>query len=177
MPKGRPTTGFETTLRTRLPVAEQSSYRPGHGRERGAMKGGRRAFASPVLIGLLVFAAMAPTAGAFRGQQVYAIGNCKSSEVRPSKIIFTCADGNYYATGIRYRSYGGAVAVAQATLHRNTCEPNCAQGHFVSTRATVRLFAIKRCAGRYFYTSASASTTPRITWQVGYPKRCGRALT
>src|SRR5262245_13132913 len=107
-----------------------------------------------VVVALGIVAAIVPAAEAFRAQQVYAIGNCNKPEVRPSKVIFSCADGNAYATGIRYHSYGGPVALGQATMHRNTCEPNCAQGHFVSRRATVRLFAIKRCAGRYFYTKA-----------------------
>jgi hypothetical protein len=125
----------------------------------------------------LLFAATVPVAYAFKGQQVYAIGNCNKPEVRPSKIVFACADGNAYAKGVRYRSYGGAVAVAQATAYRNTCEPDCAQGHFVSARATIRLFSIRRCGGRLFYTQARVSTEPRITWQVGTPRRCGRALT
>jgi hypothetical protein len=129
-----------------------------------------------VIVACVVFAAITPGAEAFRGEQVYAIGNCTKAEVRPSKIVFACADGNAYAKGIRYKSYGGLVAVAQATAYRNTCEPDCARGHFISARATIRLFAIKRCGGRFFYTQAHVSTEPRITWQVGSPRKCGRTL-
>jgi hypothetical protein len=129
-----------------------------------------------VIVALGSLAVSAPVAGAFRGQQVYAIGNCSKAEVRPSKITFSCADANFYATGIRYRSYGGAVAVAQATSHRNTCEPNCASGRFVSRPATVRLSAIKRCGGRFLYTKATVSTTPGTTWPLGNPTKCGRTL-
>jgi hypothetical protein len=129
------------------------------------------------IVSLAILALIAPAAGAFRGQQVYTIGNCAKAEVRPSKIVFACADGNVYATGVRYSSYGGAVAVAKGTAYRNTCEPDCAQGHFVSARATIRLFAIKRCDRRFFYTKAGLSTEPRVTWPVGSPRKCGRALT
>jgi hypothetical protein len=124
-----------------------------------------------------VVAAIVPGAEAFRGKQVYAIGNCNKPEVRPSKIIFACADANAYAKGVRYSSYGGAVAVARATAYRNRCEPNCAQGRFVSARATVRLLTIKRCNGQFFYTQARVSSEPGVIWELGSPRRCGRALT
>ena len=123
-----------------------------------------------------ILAVAVPVAGAFRGQRVYAIGNCSKAEVRPAKIVFSCADANFYATGLRYRSYGGAAAVAQATSHRNTCEPNCASGHFVSRAATVRLSAIKRCGGRFYYTKATVSTSPGTSWPLGNPRKCGRTL-
>jgi hypothetical protein len=129
-----------------------------------------------LVLGLGILALSVPAAGAFRGQQVYAIGNCSKAEVRPTKIVFACADANFYATSVRYRSYGGAVAVAQATSHRNTCEPNCASGRFVARSANVRLSAIKRCGGRFFYTKATVSTTPGMTWPLGAPKGCGRTL-
>jgi hypothetical protein len=128
-----------------------------------------------LILGILAVAV--PAAGAFRGQQVFAIGNCTKAEVRPTKIVFSCADGNFYATSVRYRSYGGAVAVAQATSHKNTCEPYCASGRFVTAKATVRLSAIKRCGGRFFYTKATVSTSPGTSWQLGSPKKCGRTLS
>jgi hypothetical protein len=142
----------------------------------GHLKDGLPRLRWPVVLTLSILAVAVPVAGAFRGQQVYAIGNCSKAEVRPTKVIFSCADANFYATGIRYRSYGGAVAVAQATSHRNTCEPNCASGRFQSRSATVRLSAIKRCGRRYFYTKATVSTTPGMSWPLGNPKRCGRTL-
>jgi hypothetical protein len=129
-----------------------------------------------VTVALGSLAVAVPVAGAFRGRQVYVIGNCSKAEVRPSKLILACADANFYATVLRYRSYGGAVAVAQAVSHRNTCEPNCASGRFVSRAATVRLSAIKRCDGRFYYTMATVSGTPSTTWPLGNPKRCGRTL-
>jgi hypothetical protein len=129
------------------------------------------------IVSLAILALIVPAAGAFRGQQVYAIGNCSKAEVRPSKLVLACADGNVYATGVRYSSYGGAVAIAKATAYRNKCEPDCAHGRFVSSRATIRLFSIKRCGGRFFYTMARISTEPGVTWPVGSPRKCGRALT
>jgi hypothetical protein len=128
------------------------------------------------MLALGILAVAVPAAGAFRGQQVYAIGNCTKAEVRPTKFVFSCADGNFYATSVRYRSYGGAVAIAQAVSHKNTCEPYCAAGHFVTGKATVRLSAIKRCEGRFFYTKATVSTTPGTSWPLGSPKKCGRTL-
>jgi hypothetical protein len=129
------------------------------------------------IVTVAMLALIVPAAGAFRGQQVYTIGNCAKAEVRPSKIVFACADGNVYAAGVRYSSYGGAVAVAKGTAYRNKCEPSCAQGHFVSVPATIRLFSIRLCDRRFFYTKARVSTEPGVTWQVGSPRKCGRALT
>lgn len=52
---------------------------------------------------LSLVSAVPTVALAFQGQTVYGVGDCLHAEVRPSKVIFTCADGNSYATDARLR--------------------------------------------------------------------------
>src|SRR5437879_3329660 len=56
---------------------------------------------------LVVAAAVLPAslAAAFQGRPVYVVGDCLRAQVRPSKIIFTCADLGSYATGLHYLTY------------------------------------------------------------------------
>jgi hypothetical protein len=123
---------------------------------------------------LLVAAAVLPAnlATAFHGKQVYVVGDCLHPKIRPTSIIFTCADMGSYARELRYLTYGGKVAVAHATWHHNECNPDCARGRFVSVRTTITLFAVAHCEGRFFYTKAHISALPRITWHT----HCGRVL-
>lgn len=80
---------------------------------------------------------------------------CRGHQIRPRSITLACADGNLYATGIRYQSYGGRIARALATLHVNDCHPDCADGRFRTYGGTLRLERIVRCGdGRLYYSHA-----------------------
>ena len=130
-------------------------------------------------VAVLVLASAAlltPFASAFQGQQVYVLGDCLHAQIRPSEIVFACADANAYATNAHYLTYGGKVAVARVTWHENDCIPNCAQGHFVSTRATVTFYAVARCGRKFFYTETHISSKPGNPWAIGPTKHCGRVL-
>jgi hypothetical protein len=65
--------------------------------------------------------------------------------VRPKKIIVSCGDGNFWVTGLRWRHWGSRAAVGRATGHANNCKPNCAQGRFSTSPATVRLTGLRIC--------------------------------
>ena len=108
---------------------------------------------------LLLTASLPSFAQAFRGERVYVANNgCIGHASRPSSITLACGDGNLYATGIRYRTYGQNVARASATMHLNDCTPNCAAGRFHSYRGTLLLRNIVRCSdGRLYYSRARYS--------------------
>ena len=83
---------------------------------------------------------------------------------RPSSIVFACADGNFYATRLRWTSWG-ATAQARGTAHANDCKPYCAAGHFHTYRVAVTLSRPKRCGGRVELT--------RVTWRFPAAKPAG----
>jgi hypothetical protein len=57
--------------------------------------------------------------------------------VRPSSLIVTCADANMDLVDLHWSDWGAATPHATGTLQENICEPNCAEGHFASYRASV----------------------------------------
>jgi hypothetical protein len=51
-------------------------------------------------------------------------------QVRPTSIVFACADGAYQLTDISWTQWTDQQAVGTATEAANDCVPNCAQGTF-----------------------------------------------
>jgi hypothetical protein len=115
------------------------------------------------------------SAAAFRGQQVY-VAVCGHAQVRPTDIVFFCADAGEGVTAVKYVTYGGKVAVAHATLYTNLCEPDCAAGHYVRRRVTLTLFAVARCGRKLFYTALRTSSRPGGSTYIK-PPHCGRVLS
>jgi len=94
----------------------------------------------------LVVAVAAPTSvSAATALPVY--GGCTSQvKVRPHSIVFTCADGNFYAAGLHWSRWDAKQAVATGTAHANDCVPYCAAGHFHTYKIDVTLSAPVVCA-------------------------------
>jgi hypothetical protein len=71
--------------------------------------------------------------------------------VEPGTIVLACGDGNALLTHLTWSSWTPTTAAATGDYTHNTCSPDCAQGTFVSTPATVRLgYPIETGAGREF---------------------------
>ena len=103
---------------------------------------------------LLLAGSLPALAQAFPGKRVYVANDgCTGHAYRPSRVTLACGDGNLYATGISYRTYGQSVARASARIHLNDCIPNCATGRFHSYRGTLSLRDIVRCSDRRLYYS------------------------
>ena len=62
-------------------------------------------------------------------------------QFKPSSFILACADANSYVTHIRWSSWTTRGAHGNGTLTMNTCQPNCVQGTFTSSRTTISLSA------------------------------------
>jgi hypothetical protein len=114
--------------------------------------------------------------GAFHGEQVHVAGGCHGPQVRPSQIVLACADGNTYFTRARWRGWGGKTAVARGVMNENNCTPDCVDGRFIRTHATITLHAIARCGGMLYYTRARVSDNPSLSWYVQPSNPCGRVL-
>jgi hypothetical protein len=105
----------------------------------------------------------APPSDAFRGSKVYVAANADSGSPRyRPKRFWLSGDATLLATKVRWRSYNGAIARARALGHVNDCDPDCADGHFVSHRMALRLSRPRKICGRYVYSRV------RITW-AGHP--------
>ncbi len=82
--------------------------------------------------------------------------------VEPGSIVLACGDGNASLTHLSWSSWTATSAAGTGEYTHNTCTPDCAQGSFVSTPASVRLgYPIETSAGREFaqisYTYADPS--------------------
>ena len=65
--------------------------------------------------------------------------DCEYPEIKPEAITFTCADGGQYVDGISWSSWGKDGAQGTGEYHANTCDPNCAEGEFLSSEVEVTL--------------------------------------
>jgi hypothetical protein len=121
------------------------------------------------LLLLVALAAVATASGA--APKTTLVGDCVHSQVKPSKVIFTCADGTFFATGLRWTHWGSRKAQATGTAHFNNCKPSCAQGHF--KRYAVKLIASHRrtCAdGNRAYTRVRYSFPRKSPFRAGSPQ-------
>jgi hypothetical protein len=116
-----------------------------------------------VLLAIAVPASARPLMGASvsRHQRIYVANkSCRGHAFRPEKITLACGDGNLYATEVHFFTgtsevYGSPTADASATIHENTCKPDCASGRFFSDKGALILKRIVRCKdGRLYYSRA-----------------------
>jgi hypothetical protein len=85
------------------------------------------------------------------------------ARVRPASVVVTCADANFYLTGLRWKRWDGSRAVATGIAHVNDCTPYCAAGKFHTYPAELRLSAPLACTGRRVFFS-------RYWWRRAGPK-------
>lgn len=82
------------------------------------------------------------------------IYDCLSHPVSaPSEIILTCADAGIGVKNLTWSGWGHATATASGNAWQNNCNPDCAQGTYVYTAATVTVSALS--GGRYTYMQIS----------------------
>jgi hypothetical protein len=72
-------------------------------------------------------------------EKTYAPKDCHQPRVRPTRIVFACADFNAYINHLRWRHWGDRKAGGHGILHLNDCRPSCAEGHFHHWGAKIRL--------------------------------------
>jgi hypothetical protein len=81
--------------------------------------------------------------------------------VQPATIILACGDGNAWLGHLTWTSWTPTTATATGFFTHNTCTPNCAEGTFVSTPATVGLdYPIQTSAGLEFATISYSYANP-----------------
>jgi hypothetical protein len=113
-----------------------------------------------VILAILLAAAVPSLPGCVPGQKPV---------VRPAKITITCADANFYVTGLRWSSWNAKTASAAGVAHVNDCMPYCAAGTFHTYPAALTLSRPAVCHGRlvfgklaWRFTSAKPKDQPRV---------------
>lgn len=101
----------------------------------------RHVLTGAILLAILV----ALEASATLGASSVKITNCVTASVRPKTLTLTCGDGNTVLSGLRWSSFGGAVARASGTFETNTCNPNCAQGKVVRYQVSTKASSPRSC--------------------------------
>jgi hypothetical protein len=69
-------------------------------------------------------------------------------EYKPSELAAGVHPGPY---NIRWKSYGGPMAVGNGVFPSNDCDPNCAEGTITRINITVRLTRRIACRGLLAY--------------------------
>jgi hypothetical protein len=70
-------------------------------------------------------------------------------QYKPSQMNYY--GGQNYIAHIRWKSYGGDVAVGTADWGYNTCDKGCAEGPYTYTPITIRLMTRVNCKGVVAY--------------------------
>jgi hypothetical protein len=110
------------------------------------------ALALGALSGTTVLDAATTPAGA-AGVRVVVQPCAGKPEVRPTSFTIACGDGNAYLTKLTWSAWGATSAEASAVYTVNNCDPYCAAGKFISSKAEVTLSKPKTVKGHRYFTN------------------------
>lgn len=107
-------------------------------------------------------APVAATSAPAAAQTPPVIYDCQShADVAPSEIVLACGDAGIGVKNLTWSGWGHVTASASGNAWQNNCNPDCAQGTFIYTPATVTVSAIS--SGRYTYVQISDPQQPDIS--------------
>ena len=90
-------------------------------------------------------------------------------KAQPS-MMTPSGDGSLYVTGITWRGWGTGTAAGTGTAHADNCTPNCAQGTYRESPATITLTSPRRWRGDMAYSREMVSVPAihdRVTFRTG----------
>jgi hypothetical protein len=76
--------------------------------------------------------------------------DCEYPEVKPEAITITCADGGQYIDDITWDTWSSSGAQGTGVYHVNDCDPNCAEGDFLSAPVTIQLSNLSTYQGKSY---------------------------
>ena len=85
--------------------------------------------------------------------------DCEYPEVKPAAITITCADGGQYIDDITWNTWGQSGARGIGMYHANECDPNCAEGDFLSAPVTIQLSDFSVYQGQSYLRTITFETT------------------
>jgi hypothetical protein len=109
------------------------------------------------VLGLIPYFFLMHTSDKDHASEVYT-WDCEYAESKPEAITFTCADGGQYVDGITWSSWGKDGAQGRGEYHVNTCDPNCAEGEFLSADVEVSLSDLTEYQGQNYLRTLSMKT-------------------
>ncbi len=112
----------------------------------------KRIVLGAIAVGVLTAAIVAPASGGLVEPvpQVYAPKDCETPKKKPHRITLACADDNALLRKMKWSSWGGEKAKGEGWFYINECDPNCAEGDFISYGVKAKLTKIKtkQCGGQ-----------------------------
>lgn len=79
---------------------------------------------------------------------VMALPDCQGKpHVRPTMVLFACADGNFEADNVAWSGWGKSTTNGMGIAKSNDCTPNCAAGHMHSYKIKVIVSGHQTCPG------------------------------
>jgi hypothetical protein len=87
-------------------------------------------------------------------------GAITGAHARPA-MLWLSADGTLEASHMRWRSWGGAVAVGDGMIEWHGCTPNCGTDRGHEAKGSAHLSQIHVCEGRAYYSKVSVYVEDR----------------
>lgn len=87
-------------------------------------------------------------------------GAITGAHARPA-MLWLSADGTLEASHMRWRSWGGAVAVGNGMIEWHGCTPNCGTDRAHEAKGSAHLSQIHVCEGRAYYSKVSVYVEDR----------------
>lgn len=85
---------------------------------------------------------------------VYFQGAVGGAAQRPTSLQLT-GDGTLAVDGVQWASWGGDEATGTGNASYHGCTPNCASAPVQTSLVTIRLFGVRSCSGRNYYSGAT----------------------
>jgi hypothetical protein len=84
------------------------------------------------------------------GKKTYAPKDCNRPRVKPSRIVFFCADAGVYYTAKNWKYWNNREGGGKGKIHANDCKPACAGGTYHTYKARIRVYRprVQKCGGR-----------------------------
>lgn len=73
---------------------------------------------------------------------------------RPASLELT-GDGTLFVKGVQWTSWGGPEATGSGNAVYHGCTPNCAQAPVNTALVSIRLFGVRVCSGRRYYSGVT----------------------
>jgi hypothetical protein len=101
---------------------------------------------------------------------VYFQGVAGPARQRPGVLELT-GDGTLYVSGVQWSSWGSETASASGIAHHHGCSPNCAQAPVTDSLVAIRMFGIRACGGRRYYSGLTLTLNSGQLLDKGFLQR------
>jgi hypothetical protein len=109
---------------------------------------------------VVIVSAALPMVSAAASGRTFVQNNCRHRvKIRPQRIMFACADGAFYVTGLDWGRWHRFRATGHGLFHQNDCRPSCAEGTFHTIGGRLLLKHRRHCPRFHHYIFTRALIT------------------